>query len=472
MGSKKNVLLITIDSLRADHVSCLGYYRKTTPFIDNLAKTGFLFTEAIANGSQTPTSVPALLTSSYPSMYGYSLHLSKSKTPIAEVLRASGYHTAAFHSNPYLSKYYGYDRGFDTFQDFIFFKQDNRDMMERIKSLLIKRANPPFFIRRAYGLLSQVLNLKPLKAPWLRAELINQRAVSWLRKHTDNFFLWMHYMDVHWPYQPPSEYLHQLKIEVIGKSQIIKLGKRMNRHHLDDVEPVSDRELKEMIDLYDGEIRYTDNAVSSLLMELEKLGIYDDTLIIITSDHGDEFNEHSQLGHLAKLYDELIRVPLVIKWPGSDGDVTIDQQVQLLDIAPTILEFSGIDKPANFLGTSLLSLMKGKTTSVGVVSETVHKYWELLKDGKGKRLTSYSYRTEEWKYISDEENQRGELYNLQNDPEEKRNLVDKEPEKEAEFRSRIMKHIQMEEESKEAANTAEKEKVRKKIKNLKRAGSV
>lgn len=477
MSNKKNILLITIDSLRADHLSCLGYYRETTPCIDNLAQNGFLFTQAIANGPETSTSVPALLTSTHPLMYGYHPHLSKSKTTVAEVLRDDGYNTAAFHSNPFLSKHYGYDRGFDTFQDFMFFKSENRaNKMGSVNSIMGKILNLSSFLRRAYGFVSSpVLRglqfVRPLYPPYTRADLINQEAVLWLRQHIDNFFLWMHYMDVHFPYQPPAQYLRQLQIKVIGKSQITRLNDRLDNGLRNNMVQFSDIDLQKLVDLYDGGIKYTDSAVNSLLMELKKLGAYDDTLIIITADHGDEFNEHGQLGHHAKLYDELIHVPLVIKWPNLDGNIVIDQQAQLLDIAPTILEFSGSIKPANFQGNSLLSLIEGKGIAMeGVISETIYdekigNKGIMARDGIGKRRTSY--RTKEWKYIIDEATKRDELYNLQNDPKEKRNLVDKETEKAAEFGARITEHIHTEQESKEAVTKAEKERIKLRIKNLK-----
>lgn len=477
MSERKNVLLITIDSLRADHVGCLGYHRETTPSIDNVAQTGFIFTQAIANAANTPTSFPSILTSSYPSMYGYQPHLSKARTTIAEVLRANGFNTAAFHSNPYLSRYYGYDRGFDTFEDFIFTKLGQRRKdIAATRNKIIKSMEPPFLPMRAYRFIKGLANiglelLKPVYTPYERADIINEKAVSWLRQRTDNFFLWIHYMDTHFPYQPRPEYLQQLQIKGITKSQMLKLRKQMARKLLNRAVQISDKDLRKLLDLYDGAIRHTDSAVGSLLRELKRLGVYHDTLVIVMADHGDEFNEHGDFGHRPKLYDELLRVPLIIKWPGMDDRIVIENQVQHLDIAPTILDFMGIEKPGNFQGTSLTALMEGKgresTGLTGVISEIVHNKAQVPLDGKGKRLTSY--RTQEWKYIIDEETGRSELYNLQNDPQEKENLVDKEPEKAAEFRSRITRHIQMEEKSEEALITAEGRRIRQKIKDLRKA---
>ena len=477
MGEKKNVLLVTIDSLRADHVSCLGYHRRTTPHIDNLAETGVLFTQAIANGSLTPTSFPSLLTSTYPMMYGYHPHLSKYKTTVAEVLAANGYNTAAFHSNPYLSRYYGYDRGFHTFEDFIFSELGlwRRAFMENIDRRMTRQIARPLLPKKASRLVRGFVHrrlefLKPQFDPYENADIINEKAVLWLRQNTDKFFLWVHYMDVHHPYLPRHEHLQQMKIKSFTRSQTHKLSKIMVRELLNNVVHVSERDLQRLMDLYDGEIRYTDDAVGALFAELQNLGAYDDTLIIVTADHGDEFNEHEALGHQAKLYDELIRVPLIIKCPGLDEGVLIDHQAQLLDIAPTILGFLGIERPKSFQGTSLMSLTHRKSREItnpeGVISEALRIQGKVYRDGSGERLTSY--RTVGWKYILDEGNDTEELYNLQNDPKEKINLADEESQKAAEYRSIIVKHIRREEKSKDAVITAEKEKIRHKIDNLKR----
>jgi len=470
MRENKHVLLITIDSLRTDHVSCLGYDRRTTPHIDNLAQTGCLFTQAIVNGSPTPSSFPSLLTSSYPSMYGYNPHLSKSRTTVAEVLRAKGYNTAAFHSNPYLSRYYGYDRGFDTFEDFMFSKLVHRrhGLIDRFKNMIIKYTSPNFPPRRIYlftkGFIKKRRNyIHHINTKVKTADVINENAVLWLGQNTGNFFIWIHYMDAHFPYIVPDKYLNQLQIEGVIKSKTIELSREMRWKQLKGLVSVSKEDLQMLVDLYDGGIRYADDAVGSLLMELSKAGVYDDTLIIITADHGEEFHEHGNLCHRPKLYDELIRVPLIIKCPGMDEGVVIDHQVQHLDIVPTILDILGIEKPINFQGTSFKALMQKKCIEnavlTGVISETVYK---------GKRRVCY--RTEEWKYILDEGTDLEELYNLQNDPGEKNNMVHVEPEKLVEFRAIIKGHIRsVEERSKEAVIATEKKEVKRKIEKMRKA---
>jgi arylsulfatase A-like enzyme len=483
----KKVLLITIDSLRADHVSCLGYRRKTTPTIDALARNGLLFTRAIANGSSTPTSFLSILTSSYPSMYGYHPCLSMSRTTVAEVLKSNGYHTAAFHSNPYLSRYYGYDRGFDTFEDFVFTPRGRLNMKittgeiklvptEGKKSDTKKRITRPYLLKGTYGFIREFFshNLElftPLSAPYETADIINKRAISWLRHHSDNFFLWIHYMDTHFPYQPSRNYLNKLQIKGIAKAQIRELRRRMQEQLLYKSRQLLEKDLVKLVDLYDAMIRYTDDAVGSILAGLKSVGAYDDTFVLVASDHGEEFNEHGRLGHFANLHDELIRVPLVIKLPGSRGGKVIDYQVQLLDVAPTILQFLGIDKPEGFQGTSVMPLIEEKerqyTTTEGIISETIHNRGVIPGDGIGKRLTCY--RTKDWKYIIDEETGQSELYNLQDDPHETNNLVEREPEKAARYRSRIMQHIEMEEKSKERHITTEKKRLQRKIRAWRKA---
>ena len=195
MNEKKKVILITIDSLRADHVSCLGYHRQTTPNMDRLAKEGFVFTQAIANAHNTSTSFPAILSSTYPLMYKdctshYFKKLSSSRIMIAEILKENGYTTAAFHSNPLLTQYYGYDRGFDTFQDLGSGKfQEDRTKTQKgklkrkknnVKSLIDKTVGKSRFLYKQAIKTHYILSDEKKILPYKRAETINKSVLSWL----------------------------------------------------------------------------------------------------------------------------------------------------------------------------------------------------------------------------------------------------------------------------------------------------
>lgn len=486
MSDITNVVLITVDALRGDHLKCLGYFRETSPNLDNLARDSISFTQAISTGPITPASFIGILTSTYPLMYGgYGSLLNQERTTIAEVLKENGYNTATFHSNPYISRVYGYDRGFDTFCDALEFSFNKSylkkhlkehlgvsspshtilsnvktNVRKKIQSMLPninKNSKSYSFLRELYHTYNLYLT-KEVKQWHGTADTINERAISWLQEQSGNFFLWMHYMDVHFPYIPPRNYLFQS----MSKREVSRLNKKFLYYR----NKISKKECKKLIALYDSNIRYVDYAIESLLNKIEEMGLLDNTLIIVTADHGDEFSEHGYFSHDQRLYDSLIHVPLIIHGPELKN-ATIEEPVSLLDLAPTILDLLNIQKPSSFMGCSLLPLIKGmKVKSSGVISEIGHRDWESLKPDHRVRKTSY--RTRKWKYIYNENN-RDELYNLQDDPMEQENLIDEEKEVAEELKPKILAHIQME---KNQRITEEKGRITVKIKELKDRGMV
>jgi len=451
-----NLILITVDCLRADHLSCLGYSRKTTPNLDYLAGGGALFTQAISVGPGTPTSFTAMFTSTYPLMYGGKLYITSQRTTMAEVLKEHGYHTAAFHSNPWISSFYGYDRGFDTFDDSIQ-KWRQKGLLGRPKAIAQRIMDKP---GRFYKFLAQVIYLLYMGTNWFsKTEALSKKALSWLRYHPKNSFLWIHYMDVHEPYLPLPGFTSPLKIQRI----IQLLAKTRNSPG-----SLSPQEKKRLVDLYDTKISYADKMIGSLLRILKQSSLLDDTFIIITADHGQQLMERNRHGHSHYLYDELIRVPLIIAGPGVKGQL-VSQQISLMDLAPTILDVLKIEKPGSFLGNSLLPLTRGNGAKAGnseAISEAespVHR----KKVGAGKpRLDAnnrrISLRTGKWKYIYTEGGQ-DELYNLEDDPKETRNVVDIEPGVATRLRARITAHIEFEEKT----APGERERIRAKIRRLK-----
>lgn len=422
MVQKKNAILITVDCLRADHLGCMGYPKMTTTHLDNLAAQGVVFSSAFAVGPVTPVSFLSIFTSTYPLMHeGYTL-ISDERTALAEVLTEHGYHTAAFHSNPYLSRFYHYDRGFQTFYDSIEF--GTRKQSTTVK--LIKKNKRIFnVLKKAYTA------LKGKEQPHATADEINKKVLSWVRNCSDEFFLWIHYMDVHAPYVPPPQYME----EPVSKNEIEYLFEKLVFHQ----DELSERDLEKIISLYDAEIRYVDHAIKSLLDGIGE-EILKNTLVVISSDHGDEFGEHGGFLHGPKLYDELLHVPLILCGPGLKKAV-VTEPVSLLDLAPTILDFLNIENPQNFQGKSLLPLINKKMKESGIISEVSHKKGEKVNFDPEKR--QISYRTSKWKYIY-RKNGVCELYNLESDPLETKNVLEHEVEKAEEFRSKILEHIKME----------------------------
>jgi arylsulfatase A-like enzyme len=314
----RDILLVTVDSLRHDHIGCYNYERETTPFLDEFAATANRFTNAFANACMTRLSFPTILTSSYPSMYGGPERMSDQRTLLAAALSAGGYETAGFHSNLYLSADFGYDRGFDEFFD----SKTDPNAGLRLKEAVKERIDEDGWLHNA---LSRVFDKLELRAgirvgtPYVDAEAITDRAISWVETTWDAEsprFLWTHYMDPHHPYVPPAEHQCVFRDDPIDDRQAIKLRRKM----MEAPESVTEQELACLIDLYDGEIRYTDSQIEQLVTAVtEAWG--EDTIVIITSDHGDEFREHGGFSHTATFYDEVVHVPLLVAGLDAPGHV-------------------------------------------------------------------------------------------------------------------------------------------------------
>ncbi len=323
-----NVLVILIDALRPDHLGVYGYERPTSPTIDRLAAEGVLFESAFSQASWTKPSVPSLFTGLYPIEHRVftgsdeerpgritSDVLAEKHTTIAEVFQAQGYRTAAFLDNAQLRDFLGFAQGFETYEEDL-------------------------------G----------------RAEAITSRFVDWLRELDEEpFFAYVHYLDPHWPYDPPAPY-DQLFPKPTGTS--IDFG-TLNWKHLErQIEdgrmiPNAD-DLAALQALYDGEIRYNDQAIGSLLDALREHDLLKSTLIVLTADHGEEFWEHGRLGHGRSLYDEVLHVPLILRLPGG-VPARIADQVELVDVMPTLLDLSGIPIPEDLSGKSLRPLVTGES---------------------------------------------------------------------------------------------------------------
>jgi arylsulfatase A-like enzyme len=320
--ARPNVLLVSIDSLRADHLGSYGYARDTSPTIDALAREGVLFENAI---SPAPWTVPAhmtLLTGLPPEVHdvvSVRQKLSPDAVTLAEVLQGAGYETAAFVSGPTVMAHFGFDQGFALY---------DQSLVER---------QP----KRAGGAVSSP-GLVDLVSAWLdRWSEAGRRAP---------FFVFLHMWDVHYDYVPPREYVERFDPGYTGDvdTRNFETNERLRR----DMDP---RDLQHVVALYDGEIRFTDDHLARLVARLRALGVLDDTIVVVTSDHGEEFFEHGQKGHAKTLYDEVLHVPLVVRYPRriASGQ-RIAAPVRLMDVAPTILGLADVPTPEGF-GASELS---------------------------------------------------------------------------------------------------------------------
>ena len=294
-----NILLITLDTTRADHLSCYNPHGARTPHLDLLAARGVLFMHATAQVPLTLPSHACIMTGSYPpvhklrDMQGFVLD--KSHPTIASLTQAAGFRTAAFVGSRVLAKHFGIAQGFDTYDD---------DMGAEAKE----------------GSL-------PGDLPERRAGVVTDRALDWLKQHAQGkFFLWAHYYDPHAPYDPPEPYKHQY-----AKS------------------------------LYDGEIAYMDEQVGRLLDGLDQLALTSRTLVIAVGDHGESLGEHGEATHGIFLYDATLHVPLIVAGPELPRGRVIDDQVRSIDIHPTVMDFLRLPPSSEAQGVSLWPLMEQGT---------------------------------------------------------------------------------------------------------------
>jgi len=291
-----DVFLVTIDTLRADHVGCYGYKPIETPALDALAADGIRFTEAFTHSPITNTSHTTILTGLLPSVHGvtdFGVPLSPQHVTWAELLKKQGYHTAAFIGAVILDSKTlapGLDRGFDFYDNFPA-KTETKQRWGRVER---------------------------------RGMEVVQHAESWLDKHrTGPRFVWVHLYDPHDPYEPPPPYSEKYK----------------------------DR-------LYDGEIAYADSALAHLIAFLKKTGSYSNAIVVVVGDHGEGLGEHGEETHGLFLYDSTLHVPLILKLAGAaQRGTVVDAQVRTTDILPTILSLTNIAAPAELDGESLLPLI-------------------------------------------------------------------------------------------------------------------
>lgn len=325
MPNVKNVVLLTIDALRYDHLSCLGYDREVSPAIDQFIADSIIFENAFSVSSHTREAIPSLITGKNPGEVVNNSYQLIEPT-VAQYLGNSGFTTAAFHSNPFLSRAYGYGDDFDKFSD---------DMRIGQNKLVV-------LFQRA---LDKIRNRH-----YARADIINRKSLKFLESVNEPFFLWNHYMDVHGPYEPPEEYQQLFLDETIESKAAQRLYKRAIR----DPESISETERQTLVDLYDAEIRYLDDHIRDFLERYKQHHSLESTLVIITADHGDAFGEHGYYEHPRQLNDELIRIPLFVRHPELGPD-RIAPVVSTIDIVPTILDTTATTGPP-LEGTSLLEI--------------------------------------------------------------------------------------------------------------------
>lgn len=407
-----NVLLVAFDALQASHVSHLGYTRETTPTIDGIAKEGVSFTNNITAAPWTVPSYMSIFTDLYPTEHKvvnkYTVYTEKEKVvtnlakvspqvrTLAQVFKDNGYITGGFTGDAGVSTPFGYNQGFDVYKD-----------------------------NETFGSMEKAAT----------------QAAQWLKDNKGKkFFLFLQGYDSHGQFQLPPDYKGRfMPDDYKGPYKATAKEQRDLREKgltTDDI-GLTNEDVAFWRSWYDSKIRDADDRFKKFWDEFKSLGLKENTLIVIFSDHGTEFYEHKKFDHGHTLYDELVRVPLVISAPQLPKDKRFDTQVSTLDIAPTVLAFTGIQPDAAYgsqiRGQNLIPLIAGKSFEPeDVFIETdyrnyTHKRGIRTIDG--------------WKYIETMETGKGELYNLKNDPKEGMNLVADNQEKAKELKEKVEKHI-------------------------------
>lgn len=383
----KNVILLTIDTIRKDVVGIYNKENNLTPFIDSLVSHALIFTRFQSSGPYTQASFPGILTSSYYLEYGRDKKLSPRRLLISEVLQKSGITTAAFHSNPYLSGFFGWNRGWNVFYD---------SMQDEVSDII----------------------------PYVMGDQVNRKVKSWLEQYaqSDNkkpFFLWTHYMDVHEPYIPKKQYLQLVdpSISLTEQGMFDLFKNTLLKRDISDSKAVN-----LLRNLYRAGVRETDEYVKEFFNILKQNHVLENSIIIITTDHGDEFAEHQGLSHDGKMYSELIDSPFIIIDFQREKKELCDNLVSNVDIAPTILYLFGLSQEEKFEGDSLLPIDQYQER--GVFGEAIGK---TGNHEKPTDLPVYYYRENNTKIIHYQEGNRWELYDLEKDPSEKYNLIDSHP---------------------------------------------
>jgi arylsulfatase A-like enzyme len=407
-ATHQNVILISVDTLRADRLGCYGYPRPTSPRIDAFARQGVRFGQAISQAPWTTPSHTSLLTSRYPSSHhvnqswsafdrflsegrGYRV-LAEEVTTLAEVLQERGYRTMALTGGATLRADVGFAQGFDVYRE------------------------------DSYGLLKTV---RPMVAGWMT----ENREVP--------FFLFLHTFEVHAPYRHP-----EMAQDILTGAEQEAIHEYARRPESGDVDGFA-RHLRSLglfrrevtSALYDGGIHFTDAFLGLVLEDLHAIGLEGSTLVVVTSDHGEEFGDHEPArfydAHCQTVFDEMLRVPLILRMPGKlPAGRVVDVPVELVDVAPTILEILGIQAPPAMEGKSFGALAQGLTGT--------HKEWTLSESTCNETETK-ALRSPTRKYIAAYETRDHEhsgvpgplmtewIFDLERDPGETRKLGGRRP---------------------------------------------
>jgi arylsulfatase A-like enzyme len=412
-GSRPNIVLVLIDTLRADHLGTYGYERPTSPNIDAFAKDAVVFEQAFSQSSWTKPAMASLLTGHFPSMHQTNLEqqkLPESETIVTQLLRDQGYQTVVLSGNPWVTPDYGFGRGVDYFYS-IYDERFARVtlFMNALKRLSKQMGNRNLLYNKVKLLVQGELSTTA------RDEVLTTEAGRWLdANHGRPFYMHVHYMSPHHPYDPPAPFDKWVPDK---SAKPMTYYPKKSYFPFDEGQAIPDAQREDMIARYDGDILFVDTVFQTLVDKLKSLGILDDTIVVVMADHGEEFYEHKNWGHGQGLYNELIHVPLIIRYPKAFQPTRIKTPVMSVDVVPTLLDLASAPPKPTAAGKSLVPLAKGDD-----VPRNPQAFSELIYRFGATR----SVVDDKYKLIHKQQDQRvgTEMYDLATDYPEQKNLVE------------------------------------------------
>ncbi len=420
-----NLLLITIDTLRADQLGVYGHPYVRTPALDTLAKQGALFRWHLVEQPQTNPSHASIFTGTYPTTNGLRVHLvdklSGSVETLAEIYKRAGYTTAGIYSWLSLdAEYSNLQRGFDVYQNVA------ASTPQALTNPLLKQVAARYREAEEYLSVPKMANQlvsvqRQVEADAKgRADITTDAAIVVLESLANQpFALWVHYFDPHYPYQPPDPYRNLYDQDYRGP-----VDSSMNTvASIEDGKfAPSGADLYRLMSLYQGEITYIDAQIGRLLGRLDSLSLASSTIVALTSDHGESFDEHSSLYvrgdffHPHSLYNAELAVPLLLRYPDKlRAGISTDEMTQSIDVLPTLLQMCSLEIPAHVQGSGLVATLAGGATDARAAFATMYDY------------AFSSVATAEWKLILNQANGRLALFDLRNDPHEQRDVAAAQP---------------------------------------------
>jgi arylsulfatase A-like enzyme len=365
-----NVIIMLVDTLRADHLGVFGYERDTSPNLDEFTRDAVLFERCISQSSSTPPATVSLLTSLHPPTHNHGLVLSVLPAGVRmmpDAMGRFGYRTAFISTNPLVSRSYGFARSVDLYRGAHSQASYRTNLYHAV--ILLKKieqrvlgpdgVGPVLAYRRTWRALSNVLHPGEFRddAAWVHGEFLR-----WLDRQEEDapIFAYLHYMEPHRPWEPDAPFDEMFRQEGY-EGPPLRHPPRISAAHPPVMKSsaLDDDDLHRIVANYDGEIADWDHHFGIFLEELKKRGLYDSTLIVVVADHGEEFYEHETWGHGHSLFQEVIHVPLIVKLPGNrHGGVRVAGQVRSVDLLPTLLDVAGLERWEGLQGASLMPVIE------------------------------------------------------------------------------------------------------------------